>query len=84
MMKARKMHRCMPKFYAIRKYSTSDVTTVFTTMTKYKYQKYMGKKKKKYASTKAWYLKYQAYMTINKNCKRVIEADMHEIPIVRN
>ena len=29
---------------------------------------------------KAWYIKYQAYMAINKNNKRATEADMHEIP----
>ena len=33
-------------------------------------------------STKPWFIKYQVYTTINKNYKRVTEADTHEIPIL--
>ena len=31
-------------------------------------------------STRAWYIKYQAYTTINKNYKRVTETDTRGIP----
>ena len=40
----------------------------------------MGTKKKNDSSTRAWYVTYQVYTTINKNYERVTEADTHEIP----
>ena len=39
----------------------------------------MGTKNKNDLSTRAWYIKYQAYTTTNKNYKRVTEANTHEI-----
>ena len=74
-----KMHTCTPKGYAIWKCSMSDVTKVFTRTITHKYQKGMGTKKKKYLSTKVWYIKYQAYTAINKIYERVTEANTHQI-----
>ena len=39
-----------------------------------------GHKEKNDLSTRAWYITYQAYTTINKNYERVTEADTHKIP----
>ena len=40
----------------------------------------MEGKREKESSTRAWYLTYQVYTTINKNYERVTEAGTHEIP----
>ena len=40
----------------------------------------MGAKMNNDSSTRAWYITYQIYTTINKNYERVTEADAHEIP----
>ena len=68
------------KVYAIRKSSTSAVNTAFTRTSTCDYQKDMGTKKKNDSSTRAWYVTYQVYTTINKNYERVTEDDTHEIP----
>ena len=39
----------------------------------------MGTKKRNESFTIAWYITYKDYTTINKNYKRVTEADTHEI-----
>ena len=63
-----------------KKDSTSAVTTAFTRTSTCEYQKGMGTKKKNDSSTRAWYITYQAYTTINKIYKRVTEADTRNIP----
>ena len=40
----------------------------------------MEGKRKSEPSMKAWYIKYQAYTTINKIYERVTEADTRKIP----
>ena len=40
----------------------------------------MEGKRKNDPSTKAWYITYQAYTTINKIYERVTEADTRKIP----
>ena len=79
-MKARKMHVCTPKVYALRKCPTSAVTKASTRTSKKRYQKDMEGKRENHSSTRAWYITYQIYTTINKNYERVTEADTHEIP----
>ena len=79
-MKARKMDLCTPKVYAVRKCAMSAVMKASTRTLKKRYQKDMEGKRENDSSTRAWYVTYQLYTTINKNYKRVTEADTHEIP----
>ena len=79
-MKAQKIHTCRPKLYTIINCSTSAVTKAFMRTTAYKYQKGMGTKNKNDLSTRAWYIRYQGFTTINNKYKRVTEADTHKIP----
>ena len=44
------------------------------------YQKYMEGTRENGFSTKAWYIKYQVYTTINNNYERITNASMHEVP----
>ena len=79
-MQKQKMHACTPKAYAARKCATSAVTKASTRTSKKRYQKDMEGKRENDSSTRAWYIIYQAYTTINKNYERVTEDDTHEIP----
>ena len=72
-MKARKMHVCTPKVYAVRKCATSAVTKASTRTSKKRYQKDMEEKRENDSSTRAWYITYQVYTTINKNYGRVTQ-----------
>ena len=78
--KQRKMHGCTPKVYSVRKCATSDVTKASTRTSKKRYQKDMEGKRENDSSTRAWYVTYQVYTTINKNYERVTKADTHKIP----
>ena len=79
-MQKRKMHACTPKLYSVRKCATSAVTKASTRTSKKRYQKDMEGKRENDSSTRAWYVTYQVYTTINKNYERVTEGITHEIP----
>ena len=78
-MKEQKIHVCTPKVHSVRKCATSADTKASTETPIKGYWKDMEEKRKNDPSTKAWYIKYQTYKTINKNYKRITEDDTHKI-----
>ena len=73
------MHTSMSKVYAVRKCSTSAVTTAFTRTSTKKISKRYWQKAKKRLVYKSLAYKW-IYIIINKIYKRVTKPSTHEVP----